>query len=231
LHATSTHTTTAAGLDCAPWWLHTSDLTGNCLKQCALLSHTVLVTDILTIDPLLMCLDPGWIPLGKCAPTAAGNCALVIPPSESADKGLKLSALGSSEMGRKDFPGSDLMISRESQMCPPQLSHPQWLSNAPKMISPLESDEKPGNRSVLPSSQLGWRGITEFSLTGTSQINMLLSSCALYLDKCALTAANWITVVEVRWKIWMIFPVTRVCLSTPKSASKCLPPRIHIALS
>jgi hypothetical protein len=212
LHATTTHTTTAARLDCAPWWLHTSDLTGNCLKQCALPSHTVLVTDSLTIDPLLICLDPGWIPLGKCAPTAAGNCALEIPPSESADKGLKLSALGSSEMGRKDFPGSDLMISREPQMCPPQLSHPHWLNNAPKMISPSESDEKPGNRCVLPSSQLGRKGITGFSLTGTSRISLMLRSCALYLDKCALTAANWITVAEVRWKIWMIFPVTRVLI-------------------
>jgi hypothetical protein len=104
------------------------------------------------------------------------------------------------------------------------------VSNAPKMISPSESDEKPGNRCVLPSSQLGRKGITGFSLTGTSRTSLMLSSCALYLDKCALTAANWITVVEVRWKIWMIFPVTRVCLSTPKSTSGCLPPGIHKAL-
>jgi hypothetical protein len=155
LRATTTHMATAAGLDCAPWWLHTSYMTGNCLQQCALPSHTVLVIDSLTIGPLLVCLDLGWIPLGKCAPIAARNCALVIPLSKSAEKGLKLSALGSLEMGRKDFLGYDPMICRESQMRPPQLSHPQWLSNAPKMISLSESDEKLVNRSVVPSSQLG----------------------------------------------------------------------------
>jgi hypothetical protein len=170
-------------------------------------------------------------PPEKCAPTAVGNYTLVIPPSDSADKGLKLSALGSSEMGQKDFPGSDLMISRVSQMCPPQLSHPQWLRNAPKMISSSESDEKPSNRIILLSSQLGWRGIIGFSRIGTSRINLMLSSCVLYLDKCALTAVNWIIAAEVRWKIWIIFPMTRVCLSTPKSASRCLPPGIHKALS
>jgi hypothetical protein len=82
----------------------------------------------------------------------------------------------------------------------------------PKIISLSESDEKPRNRSVKPSSQLGRRGIIGFSLTGTSRINMMLSSFALYLDKYALTTANWIIVVEVRWKIWMIVPVTRVSL-------------------
>jgi hypothetical protein len=230
LHATTTHTAIAAGLDCAPWWLHTLDLTRNCLQQYAFPSHTALVTNNLTIGPVLMCLDLGWIPQRKCASTVAGKCALVIPPSKSTDKGLKLSTLGSSEIGRKDFPGSDLMISQEPQMCPPQLSHPQWLSNAPKMISLSESDEKPGNRSVLPSSQLSRRGIIGFSLTGTSRINLMLSSCTLYLDKCTLNAANWIIVVEVRWKIWMIFPVTRACLSTLKSTSGCLPPRIRKAL-
>jgi hypothetical protein len=109
-------------------------------------------------------------PPGEMHPSAAGNCALVIPPSESADKGLKLSALGYWEMGRKDFPGSDLMITREPQMCPPQLSHPQRLENAPQMISPSESDEKPGNRCALPSSQLGRKGIPGFSLDGTSRL-------------------------------------------------------------
>jgi hypothetical protein len=84
-----------------------------------------------TIIPLLMCLDPD----GSSSPTVAGNCALVIPPSKSTDKGLKMSALGSFEMCQKDFPGSDLMMARESQMCPPQLSHLQWLRNVPKMIS------------------------------------------------------------------------------------------------
>jgi hypothetical protein len=213
LCTTTTHTTTTAELDCAPWWLHTSDITGNCSKQCTLPSHIVLVTDSLKIGPLLMCLHSGWIPLGKCTPTATGNCALGIPPLKSANKGLKMSALCSYEMGRKDFPGSDLMISRESQMHHPQLSHPRWPRNAPKMISLSESEEKLGNRSVLPSSQLGRRGNTGLSLTGTSRINLMLSRCTLYLDKCAIIVANWVTIVEVRWKIWMIFPMTRVSLN------------------
>jgi hypothetical protein len=160
-----------------------------------------MVTDSLTIDPLLMCLDPIWIPLGKCTPNVVGKCALVICLSKSVNKGLKLSALGSSKMGRKDFPRSNLMIYRESEMHPPQLLHPQWLRNAPKIISPSEFDEKPGNRSGIPSSQLGQRGIIGFSMIGTSRINQILNRCALYLDKCALTAANWIIVVGVQWKI------------------------------
>jgi hypothetical protein len=209
LHAT----TTAAELDCAPWWLHTSYLTGNCPKQCTFPSHTVLVTEILTINPLLMCLDPRWIPLGKCAPITVGNCTIVIPPSESTDKGLKLSSIGSYEMGWKDFPRCNPMISRESQMHPPQLPQYQWL------------------KSIIPSSQLGRRGINGFSLTGTIQINLMLNSYTLYLDKCGLTAGNWITAAEVRWKIWMIFPVTRVCLSKPKLAYGCIPLGIHKDLS
>jgi hypothetical protein len=155
-------TTTAASMESSPWWINSSDLPGNCLKQCALTSCTLSVADQLKIDPLTICTDSEWIPLGKCA--------LVIPPSESTDKGLKLSTQGSSEMGRKDFPGYDLMISRESQMCPSQLPHPQWLSNVPKMISLSESNGKPGNRCASPSSQLGRKGIPGFSLAGTSRL-------------------------------------------------------------
>jgi hypothetical protein len=84
---------------------------------------------------------------------------------------LKLIALAYCEMGRKDFPGSDLMIAREPQMCPPQVSQPQRLENAPQMISPSESDEKLGKRCALPSSQLGRKGISGFSLDGTSRLN------------------------------------------------------------
>jgi hypothetical protein len=170
LQATTTHTTTVARLESSPWWLNSSDLLGNCLKQCALTSCTLSVADQLKIDPLTIFTDPGWIPLGKCAPTAARNYALVILLSELADKGLKLSALGSSEMGWKDFPGYDLMISRESQMRPPQLLHPQWLSNALKMISLSKSDDKLGNRCALPSSQLGRKRIPGSSLYGTSRL-------------------------------------------------------------
>jgi hypothetical protein len=168
--ATATHTTTTASLEIFPRWLNSSDLPRNHLKQCTLTSCTLSVANQLKINPLTICTDHGWTPLGKCTPTAAGNCTLVIPPSELADKCLKLSTLGSFEMGRKDFPGSDLMISQESQMCPPQLSHPQWLSNAPKMISPSESDGKLGNRCTSHSSQLGRKGMPGFSPAGTIRL-------------------------------------------------------------
>jgi hypothetical protein len=104
----------------------------------------------------------------------------VIPPSESASKGLKLSAMGYCEMGRKDFPGSDLMIAQESKMCPPQVSHPQHLENVPQIISLWESDEKLGNRCALPSSQLGQNGIygSHFSLITFSK------HCLFFEDTC-----------------------------------------------
>jgi hypothetical protein len=164
LRVTTTHTKITARLESSPWWLNPSDLPGNSPNQCTLPSLSISVTDLLTIGPLLICLDLGWIPLGKCAPSLAGNCTLVIPLSESPDKGLKLSTLGYWEMGQKDLPGYDLMITREPQMCPPQLSHPQWMENVPQMISLSESDEKPRNRCTFPSSQLGWKGIYGLSL-------------------------------------------------------------------
>jgi hypothetical protein len=43
------------------------------------------------------------------------------------------------------------------------------LENAPQMIPPSESDEEPGKRCALPSSQLGRRGISELSLDGTNR--------------------------------------------------------------
>jgi len=92
----------------------------------------------------------------------------VIPPSESTYKGLKPSALAYFEMGRKDLARSDLIITQESQICPPQLSHTQRLENVPQMISLSESDEKLGNRCALPYSQLGRKGIFGFSMDGTS---------------------------------------------------------------
>ena len=116
-----------------------------------------------------MCLDLGCIPLGECAPLALENCALVIPPSELAERCLKMIALAYCEMGWKGFPGSDLMIAREPRMCPPQVSHSLYSKNAPLMIPPSESDEKQGKRCIWPASQMGRRGISELSLDGTSQ--------------------------------------------------------------
>jgi hypothetical protein len=75
--------------------------------------------------PLLMNLDPGWIPLGECAPLLLAKCVLVIPPLESDEICLKMTALVYWEMGWKGFPESGLMLALEPQMCPPKVSHIQ----------------------------------------------------------------------------------------------------------
>ena len=82
----------------------------------------VLSTDIYR-TPLLVSLDPGWIPLGECAPLLLAKCVLVIPPSESDEICLKTTALVYWEMGRKGFPESGLMLALEPQMCPPKVPH------------------------------------------------------------------------------------------------------------
>jgi hypothetical protein len=43
--------------------------------------------------PLLLGLDPGWIPLGECTPLSLEKCVLVIPPLESDEMCLKMTAL------------------------------------------------------------------------------------------------------------------------------------------
>jgi hypothetical protein len=120
LHATTTHTTTAARLECSPWWLNSSDQPEICPKQCALTSNTLSVSVRLKIDPLLICTNLEWDPLGGCAPPLANCCTLVIPPSESGCMCLKLSALVSSVMGRKGFPGSGPVNSLEPWICLPK---------------------------------------------------------------------------------------------------------------
>jgi hypothetical protein len=107
-------------------------------------------------------------PLGECTPSSLENCTLVIPLSESTEKYLKMIALTYWEMGRKGFPESDLMLAQEPRMCAKSVALPN-LENAPQMIPSSESDEESGKRCTLPSSQLGWRGISELSLDGTSQ--------------------------------------------------------------
>jgi hypothetical protein len=112
----------------------------------------------------------GWILLGEMCPLCSGKLC----PSDSTvgincDVCLKRIAQVYYEMGRKDFPGSELMIAREPCMCPPQVSHSQCLESAPQMIPPSESDEELGKRCALPSSQLGRTGIYELSLKGTSR--------------------------------------------------------------
>jgi hypothetical protein len=80
------------------------------------LIHTLSVC-MLEYRPLLICTDPGWIPLGECAPIAANNCALEIPLSEFGCDSLKLSALGSFVMGREGFPDLGLVNSLEPYEC------------------------------------------------------------------------------------------------------------------
>jgi hypothetical protein len=75
--------------------------------------------------PLLMNLDPGWVPLGECAPLLLEKCVLVIPSSKSDNICLKMTTLVYLEMGRKGFPESSLMLTLEPQMCQPKVSHVQ----------------------------------------------------------------------------------------------------------
>jgi hypothetical protein len=56
------------------------------------------------LTPLLMGLDPGWIPLGECAPLSLEKCALVIPLSESIEMCLKMTDLGLLGNGLEGFP-------------------------------------------------------------------------------------------------------------------------------
>jgi hypothetical protein len=84
----------------------------------------VLSTSIFR-TPLLMNLDPRWIPLGECTPLLLAKCILVIPPSESDEICLKTTALVYWETGRKGFPKFGLMLSLEPQMCLPKVSHVQ----------------------------------------------------------------------------------------------------------
>jgi hypothetical protein len=80
--------------------------------------HPALVLRIgIYRTPLLMNLDLGWIPMGECAPLLLEKCVLVIPPSESDEICLKMTALVYWEMGRKGFPEFGLMLALEPQMC------------------------------------------------------------------------------------------------------------------
>jgi hypothetical protein len=47
------------------------------------------------------------------------------------------------------------------------------LENASQLIPPAESDEDPGKRCALPSSQMGRREISKFSMDGISRLKTL----------------------------------------------------------
>jgi hypothetical protein len=68
----------------------------------------------------------------------------------------------------------------------------------------------------------GTQSSTYSSWMGQIDSLSLLRSCALTLNKCALVVATCVTIAKDRWKICVISPVTRVCLSTPKSTSGCV---------
>jgi hypothetical protein len=56
-------------------------------------------------------------------------------------------------------------------MCPPKVSALPSMENASQVILSSKSDEEPGKRCALPSSQLGRRGIFELSLDGTNRFS------------------------------------------------------------
>jgi hypothetical protein len=69
------------------------------------------------------------------------------------------------------------------------------LENASQLIPLSESDEEPGKRCTLPSSQMGRREISEFSLDGISRLKTL-SEAASSLWMNAPLLLNCVTVVE-----------------------------------
>jgi hypothetical protein len=70
------------------------------------------------------------------------------------------------------------------------------LENASQLIPPSKSNEELGKRCALPSSQMGQREISEFSLGWDKSTKNTLRSCALTLDECALAAEHCITAAE-----------------------------------
>jgi hypothetical protein len=100
-------------------------LLGMTWKLSQMMCPTLVLNTGIYQTPLLVNLDPEWIPLGECAPLLLEKCVLVIPPLESDEICLKTTALVYWEMGRKGFSESGLMLALEPQMCPPKVSHVQ----------------------------------------------------------------------------------------------------------
>ena len=80
-----------------------------------------------------------------------------------------------------------------------------WWGTRQKMRLAFLSNGSERNLEIL----LGWDKSTKNPLR----------SWAPTLDECALAVEHCVTVAKEWWKTWMIFPVTRVCLSTPKSTT------------
>jgi hypothetical protein len=100
-------------------------LLGMAWKLSQMMGPALVLSTGIYWTPLLMNLDPIWIPPGECAPLLLAKCVLVIPPSESDEICLKTTALVYWEMGRKGFFEFGLMLALEPQMCPPKVLHVQ----------------------------------------------------------------------------------------------------------
>jgi hypothetical protein len=85
-------------------------LLGMAWKLSQMMHPTLVLGTGIYQTPLLMSLDPGWIPLGECAPLLMAKCILVIPPSELDKICLKTTGLVYQKMARKGFPESGLML-------------------------------------------------------------------------------------------------------------------------
>jgi hypothetical protein len=94
-------------------------------KLSQMMRPTLVLSTGIFWTPLLVDMDPRWIPLGECTHLLLEKCVLVIPLSESDDICLKITTLVYWEMDRKDFSESGLMLALEPQLCPPKVSHVQ----------------------------------------------------------------------------------------------------------
>jgi hypothetical protein len=70
------------------------------------------------------------------------------------------------------------------------------LENASQLIPPSESDEEPGKRCALPSSQMGRREISEFSLDGISRLKTLSEAAPSLWMNAPLLAEHCVTAAE-----------------------------------
>jgi hypothetical protein len=75
--------------------------------------------------------------------------------------------------GSEGFPGMCPDTRSRTPNVPTKRVTRPSLENASQLIPLSEFDEEPGKRCALPSSQIGWREISEFSLDGISLLKTL----------------------------------------------------------
>jgi hypothetical protein len=78
-----------------------------------------LVSEALDLDP--------W---GVCAPPGTLDAPQRIPPTESAAIGLKTIVSPNAELGRKDLPGSALILCMQPPTVCPEELRPKWPDGA-----------------------------------------------------------------------------------------------------